>query len=326
MNSAIPTRNGKREAALDRNSPAAGRLSPSSCRVSQHGFTLLEVLVATGVLALMVTILFSLFAEGSNAWRLGERRADVNQGMRIALGMIAREASLAVISTNQANQLAGLAVNIHRPATGDDPAPSSSTQGACEELCFVAPVDIGNEATNDTYRALCGVRYYVAKAPPVGGQPAPVLGNLMRVLYKTYPQGGAKSTGQFSLYATDWSLGGVPAGCYSNSTVIAENVLSFRVQPARYDQQYALMPLNNSMFSDMKSDMAFVINASTFQLVNNEASPSYPGLVIGLCVVDSRLASLINKVGLDNAGKMQGFLTTTNWVVIHFENYKRGGT
>ena len=300
---------------------------PSALRDPRRAFTLLEVLVATGVLAVMVTILFALFAEGSNAWQMGERRADVNQGMRTALGMIARDASLAVIATNNQPPMAGLVVDMETTPKGDSSAAPPTPYGVFEEVCFVAPIEAGNETTNDTYRALCGVRYYVATAPVIPGQQPPVLGNLTRVLYKTDPMG--PKGGAFSLYATPWYLqGGHPPDCYTNIAVIAENVLSFRVQPGQYNAQYVMTPYNATMFKDMNSDTPYRIDYKSFGpnfVTAGDIGLNFPGIYVGLCVVDIRTASRINKLGLSTVTKMAGFQATTNWVTVHFENYRLVG-
>jgi len=289
---------------------------------SQAGFTLLEVLVATGVLALMVTILFALFNEGSNAWRMGEKTAEVNQGVRTAMELIVREASLAVVDISTNMQLQGLSVVMQKNSTGERPASSPSPYGVYEELCFAAPVELGNETTNTAinaigYRALCGVRYYVAQVPAVGGERPSVLGNLIRVVYYT----SSKSQTTPDLYKSSWWQGGIPAGTMTNSAVLAENVLTFRVQPAQFtkgDAQGVRPYTDTLLFADMNSDLPyFQINSGNF----SGKSPSCPGIYVGLCVVDSRLASRINHLGLDGASKTVGFQTTTNWTLVHFENY-----
>lgn len=282
---------------------------------SEAGFTLLEILVASGVLALMVTILFALFAEGSNAWRMGEKTAEVNQGIRTAMELIVREASQAVIDTNVSQNLQGLSVRINKSSTADNSASDPSPHGTYGEICFVAPVELGNEITNNVvapvaYRALSGVRYYVAKAVDEDGKRS-VLGNLTRVIYQTVNRGSSTS-----FYTDPWSLG---SGLQTNCAVVAENVLCFRVHPAQNDPTEGLRPRNPQMFRDMGADQSEIINGDRFVSGKN---PCYPGVYIGLCVVDSRTASRINEMGLNTAAKMSGFHTITNWTMVHFENFK----
>jgi prepilin-type N-terminal cleavage/methylation domain-containing protein len=278
------------------------------------GFTLLEILVATGVLGLMVTILFSLFNEGSNAWRIGEKTAEMNQGVRTAMSLIIHEASQAVIDTTTNSNLQGLRVEIQKSSQGDQPASDPAPYGVYEDLCFVAPVEIGNEATNNVtapnaYRALCGVRYYVAKAPEANGRQS-VLGNLVRVIYQPANRGSPAS-----FYNNPWINGG---GMRTNAAVLAENVLCFRVQPAQNDTAQGLKPKSSQMFKSMGSDQDITINYANFS-----GKPlCYPGIYIGLCVADSRLAGRINEMGLSEVAKTPLFSAATNWTLVRFENFK----
>lgn len=321
MNTAVQPRNSNCKSAAGRHlqtpnshpSPSF-RDSRFPLRVSLRAFTLLEVLVATGVLAVMVTILFALFAEGSNAWRMGEKVADVNQGVRTAMGLIAQEASMAVIDTTTNANLKNLSVVIQLRSAGDQPADDPLPYGRYEDLCFIAPVEIGNDTTNSAsatsgYRSYCGVRYYVAKAPPVGNRRSQVLGNLTRVVYTTINKGNLSD-----FYTSPWSLG---AGVQTNSAVIAENVLSFRVQPAQNDPAQGLRPANSQMFSSMNSDQSTTIDYNNF----SGKTLCYPGIFVGLCVVDSRTANRINQLGLNTAVKTVGFQASTNWTLIHFESF-----
>ena len=280
--------------------------------------------MATGVLAVMVTILFALFAEGSNAWRMGERVADVNQGVRTAMELIVREASVAVIDTTNQTSLAaqpiqGLSMNIQKTCTictpGDQVAPDPSPHGVYEGITFVAPAELGNETTTNSatagyprYRGCCGVSYYVAKAPAVNGKPV-VLGNLTRAVFRSN-QGETP----FAFYSNPFQ-----ANHLASSVVIAENVLCFRVQPAQQDPVQGVKPANPQMFQNPGSDQTLIIGANNFI---SGKSPCYPGIYIGLSVVDSRTASRINQLGLEAAAKTAGFQATTNWTLVHFENFK----
>lgn len=287
-------------------------------RSPQAGFTLLEILVASGVLALMVTILFALFNEGSNAWKMGEKTAEINQSIRTAMDLIIRDVSLAVIDTNQPSStvesIRGLSVEIRKTSSESRTANVPSPYGVYEEICFSAPVALGNEITNNIarpnpYRAICGVRYYVAKATDDSGTES-VLGNLVRVVYR--PNG--RDNNPASFYNDPWA-----SGLQTNSAVIAENVLCFRVHPAKKDSSAGLSPNNPQMFRDMDADQELTINYNTF---TTSRDPCYPGVYVGLCVVDSRLAARINQIGLSGMAKSAQFSAPTNWTLIHFENFK----
>lgn len=57
----------------------------------QDGFTLLELLIALVILAMMAVIGLEAFRLGSRAWERGERRADAEQRVRVIQGALARD-------------------------------------------------------------------------------------------------------------------------------------------------------------------------------------------------------------------------------------------
>lgn len=60
------------------------------------GFTLIEVLVAMTVLAVMVLLVANIFQQSSAAWNIGTQKADMNTAARAALDYMARELACAV--------------------------------------------------------------------------------------------------------------------------------------------------------------------------------------------------------------------------------------
>jgi hypothetical protein len=138
----------------------------------------------------------------------------------------------------------------------------------------------------------------------------------------------------FSVYNTEWWTGGVPLGTQTNTAVLAENVLTFRVQPMEIDNTRGVKMANQTMFRNMNSDRDYEFGGikpgepDTWQRVNwgagwgnnNRWMLRYPALVVGLCVVDRRLADRINSMGLDEAAQTRDFQTVTNWTTVYFEN------
>ncbi|MDD2709378.1 MAG: type II secretion system protein [Verrucomicrobiae bacterium] len=86
----------------------------------QGGFTLTEILVATGLLMVVTSLLFTIFGIASDAWVNGERSVASSQSVRLTLEMMNREISNAYI------------------AGGGSPAPGFV--GTNNWLYFVAPV------------------------------------------------------------------------------------------------------------------------------------------------------------------------------------------
>ena len=54
-------------------------------------FTLLEVLVATAVLALMMTFLFNLLGSSANLWEIGNKKIEAAQAARVGLNIMAKD-------------------------------------------------------------------------------------------------------------------------------------------------------------------------------------------------------------------------------------------
>jgi len=62
----------------------------------RRGFSLLEVLVAMAVLAIMMVFMFNLVAQSTVAWESGSRQIDAAQAARIGLDLMARDLQHAV--------------------------------------------------------------------------------------------------------------------------------------------------------------------------------------------------------------------------------------
>jgi hypothetical protein len=63
----------------------------SAFRFQASAFTLLEVLVATAVLALMMTFLFNLLGSSAKIWEIGNKKIEAAQAARVGLNIIAND-------------------------------------------------------------------------------------------------------------------------------------------------------------------------------------------------------------------------------------------
>jgi prepilin-type N-terminal cleavage/methylation domain-containing protein len=66
-------------------------LPKRSIVVKSSAFTLLEVLVATAVLALMMTFLFNLLGSSAKLWEIGNKKIEAAQAARMGLNIMANE-------------------------------------------------------------------------------------------------------------------------------------------------------------------------------------------------------------------------------------------
>jgi len=64
----------------------------------RKAFTLVEVLVATAIAALVVTTMSLIFRQGLATWEKGDRRLVMNQSARTAVDMITRELKATLVS------------------------------------------------------------------------------------------------------------------------------------------------------------------------------------------------------------------------------------
>lgn len=60
-------------------------------RHPEQGITLLELVVAMGIFAVIIGIVFSFQQSGINAWKQGDVQTDLQQNVRVALDRIVRE-------------------------------------------------------------------------------------------------------------------------------------------------------------------------------------------------------------------------------------------
>ncbi|MFZ5688134.1 MAG: PilW family protein [Bacillota bacterium] len=60
-------------------------------RRNNHGFTLVEVLVASMILVLALSGAYSLFFSGLRSYQIGQAKIDVQQNVRVAVAQVARE-------------------------------------------------------------------------------------------------------------------------------------------------------------------------------------------------------------------------------------------
>jgi len=83
------------------------RSSVCGLRSSSCGFTLVELLVAMGILMIIVMMMANLFKQSSIAWESGRRQAEAGLEARAVIGMIQKELSQAVVGGSRAFTASG---------------------------------------------------------------------------------------------------------------------------------------------------------------------------------------------------------------------------
>jgi type II secretory pathway pseudopilin PulG len=157
-------------------------------RLSGAAFTLLELLVAVGVLAVMMVFLFNLVAQTLQAWEGGAKRVEAAQAARLGLDAMARELQFAIggqasvpVYTNPSqlvtNSVPFFASN-NSTATRGLPAaftpvpdsaqifavgPLASESNSLGEIGFMAVYVTGVSASQPGFHNLQGYRYYLLR-------------------------------------------------------------------------------------------------------------------------------------------------------------------
>jgi uncharacterized protein (TIGR02599 family) len=77
----------------------------------QRGFTLIEILVAMTILAIIILIVSGIFHQSSSAWEAGQRKTELNMEGRAAIDLMADELSRAVAGPYTNNIVHGTQVD-----------------------------------------------------------------------------------------------------------------------------------------------------------------------------------------------------------------------
>ncbi|MBU0677530.1 MAG: prepilin-type N-terminal cleavage/methylation domain-containing protein [Verrucomicrobia bacterium] len=184
-------------------------------RISR-GFTLVELLAAMAVLAVLVLMLARMFSESQRAWTLGQRSAQGNMAGRAVMDFMARDLGTAVISTNftMAHYQDWEIGDFTYDPVNDDP------RG--DRLYFLNLSD--NVTSGD--RSLQEVVYYITNMVDTTGAAIPFKYKLMRAF--------TKNSNQASYKTRDWCVAGAAGNDFNiggnyKSDIVAENVWSFDI-------------------------------------------------------------------------------------------------
>ncbi len=82
-------------------------LQGNSGDIWERGFTLVEMLIALAILAMIVVSTFTIFRSSSRSWQKGEARSKRYHNARMAIGKMSTEISQAVISENTLSEFIG---------------------------------------------------------------------------------------------------------------------------------------------------------------------------------------------------------------------------
>ena len=206
------------------------------------GFTLIEMMITTAVLALLIAGIYSIFKGGTDSWTKGNVRMERYQNARAILGMISREISCAMV--NEARKIYMLGINDGGFQTGS----------SRDELFFVAPIySTSNliKSTNTTASDMCEMGYWIRGDTEIMRHYAVGTSNSIDFVYDT---GSSNSLGvkavdlQFYYYSGDCSEADSYSGTWDSTNSANDTtyyklpkkikiVLKTRDEEAREDTQ-----------------------------------------------------------------------------------------
>lgn len=173
----------------------------------QLGFTLLELMAAMAVFALLLVILFAAFNQASKAWLQSENRVETFTNARAALDLMSRELSLAMVTTN-----VSFLANI-------------------DSLAFVAAASTSTNDGVDLIEVVYRLSYAFGSDPIFNNATAPfklvrrTSGHIPGGPCQNYYGGGGGCPNAWDFYNyLDWPETSDP----TNTAIVAENVVSVR--------------------------------------------------------------------------------------------------
>jgi prepilin-type N-terminal cleavage/methylation domain-containing protein len=192
--------------------PRASRAAEALSPPRRSGFTLIELLAAIAILAIIVVAMGRIFADSTNAWRIGVKKIESNCSGRSALDFMSQELSQAIVDDRLSMKLKSNA--------------DSHLGKDSDRLYFVALNQVAERRSNTTYRGCMQVRYSVMPSPDGTNT-----FSLVRHVDEKW------NTGAVSCYEDpSWwqSMDGYNASM-DNAAVLADNVRNFEVWV--YDRQ-----------------------------------------------------------------------------------------
>jgi type II secretory pathway pseudopilin PulG len=297
---------------------------------SDRSFTLVEILAATGILSVLMAIMFGILQQTSRGWQAANRRVEASQVARLALDQIASDLENCVAvgqggvpvpgMNNPANYAFGFvhanapgmndlpgmgAVNISRPNDTIfvvTPYPQSLCLGA-GDLCEVGYIPAYNSARTNVGSMRPG-RYYLLRHFPFSPTNPAGSGSFSDTI-------GFRPNNDFLRNPGRWEQ--TPAGTsQTNFLPIVDNCLKFNIT-------FFYTNSNGVMFTNVPSWGRPTPQGGSVRWVGNPAGvEGLPlGAVIQMCLVDDRTGERIWRVRGNTAldlPEKEGI--PTNWMAV----------
>jgi prepilin-type N-terminal cleavage/methylation domain-containing protein len=281
----------------------------------REAFTLLEMLVAMAVVALMMAFMFNMVAQAIRTWEIGGRKMEGAQAARIGMNYLAQELQFAMagVRTSRGNPTPDIVNTIPFVALanaqslpGNATAANLEAPNGSDQLFFVAPVSAWSSDTGGPqwlspfgeigymtlfvkstgFSTMTGQRYYLVRH---GGRAGVLRNDQTRdpfdnpELRDFYLRGGAVATAS-SL--TNWITNGVQT---YNRVSLVDNCIQFKLEYAS----------NNNGTIDWSTNWPSRTNLPL-------------GVLVTMRVLDAKSANRIAAMRVDNKLTAQQLESLTN--------------
>jgi prepilin-type N-terminal cleavage/methylation domain-containing protein len=221
--------------------------------VKKSGFTLLEMLVAMAVTAILLVLLLNMLDSGAKLWRTNENRVDSYREARAALGIMSRDLQNALASTNSQFLL---------NADAFDGLPSSAVKdsNSAGAVFFLAALPV-NAQESSNKSDVCQVGYFLA-----------------------FDRTGASTNQSLNLYryfrSSDATFTNLTANTlFQNATIgaageelLARNITGFQITAYSWTTNSALTIFTTNTLPDLVEIRVSAINQETAKRLDNNVA------------------------------------------------------
>ncbi|MEM6885618.1 MAG: type II secretion system protein [Verrucomicrobiota bacterium] len=234
----------------------------------QRAFSLIEILVSVAILTALMTMLFTIFNQGTNAWQSTERKMSAFREARAAFYYLKRDLSNMVVSSS-------VKWSFHEDTSTLFSEPDLPPQAHGDAIVFLTSTPLAGQNEDESKSDLCLVGYYLAYRQTSRSQPKKSY-NLYRYFRSSDPTWAASGSGAT---ATQGLLAFIQSGSNNLNTllytpptdsdgILAHNVINFEVQA--YDQ--FLQPYTG--LTSLNTDKPEIIEIS-MTLFNQETAQKF---------------------------------------------------
>ncbi|MBE2204108.1 MAG: prepilin-type N-terminal cleavage/methylation domain-containing protein [Chthoniobacterales bacterium] len=280
----------------------------------RRGFTLLELLVATVVFALILVLTFSVISQTSSVWQRSTRDLEAFQNARLVFENLTRLASQATLNTYWDYEINGVGqvvryrrnsdLHFYLAAAGLNGVPGTS--GCGQALFFQAPYSRRAPSATWVPQLLNEIGFYVEFGSDDNWLPTALKGSLTASWrYRLFQ--AVEPAEDLTIYSTSAAQADPPPWVSTgNAHPVADNIVALVVLPGRAEAEEALLgPLVTNLAYDSRT-------GATLPVQPVSANQLPPLLNLAMIAIDEKSAARLAsgstppaQVGAALAGRFQ---------------------